>query len=75
MAATNGSLSPDKIELSGSEMDILLGFFKYFRIPNAPKIAEKIAKLGNIRLANIPVDIIRNNVYKQEAVGAQQGID
>ncbi len=63
---SNGNLSLNKIELSERELDIILAFFKFFRIPNALKIAKKISELSHIKLTNINVDIIRNNVYKQE---------
>ncbi len=59
-------LSLKNVELSETEITILLAFFKFFRIPNAGTIADNISKLGNIRLKDINVDIIRNNVYKQE---------
>lgn len=60
------SLPLNKVELSEAEVNILLAFFKFFRIPDAGKVASKIAKSLNIKLDDINVDIIRNNVYKQE---------
>lgn len=60
------SLPLNKVELSEAEVSILLAFFKFFRIPDAGKVASKIAKSLNIKLDDINVDIIRNNVYKQE---------
>ncbi len=60
------SLPLNKVELSETEVNILLAFFKFFRIPDAGKVASKVAKSLNIKLDNINVDIIRNNVYKQE---------
>jgi len=55
----------NRIKLSDSEIDIILAFFKFFRIKNANVISRKIANLTKTKLGNINVDIIRNNVYKQ----------
>lgn len=62
--------SPDnllinKIELTENEVDVLIAFFKFFQIPQADEIARQVAKLCKIDLGKINVDIIRNNVYKQ----------
>ena len=56
-----------KIELSERELDIILAFFKFFRIPNASKVSKKLSDLAKIKLSDINVDMIRNNVYKQDA--------
>ncbi len=62
--------SPDdllinKIELTENEIDVLIAFFKFFQIPQADEVARQVAKLFNIDIGKINVDIIRNNVYKQ----------
>lgn len=54
-----------KRELTEKELDIILAFFKFFRIPNAGKVAGEISKLFKIDIKGINVDIIRNNIYKQ----------
>jgi len=63
---SNKNIPLNKITLTEKELDIILAFFKFFRIPNATKIAKKISALSDIKLTNINVDIIRNNVFKQE---------
>lgn len=56
----------NKIDLSEREIDIILAFFKFFEIAHSDKIAQQIAKQFHINLKEIDVDIIRNNVFKQE---------
>lgn len=60
-------LGLDDIFLDENNLNIILAFFKYFEISNAKKIINGIKKISKINIKNINVDIIRNNVYKQEA--------
>lgn len=60
-------LGLDDIFLDENNLNIILAFFKYFEISNAKKIISGIKKISKINVKKISVDIIRNNVYKQEA--------
>lgn len=60
-------LSIDDIKLDERTLDIVIAFFKYFDIVNSNKVVSEIKKLSGINISKIKVDIIRNNVFKQEA--------
>lgn len=55
------------VMLNKQAIDIILAFFKYFRIPNSGKVVDEIAGLTTEDINTISVDLIRNNVFKQEA--------
>ena len=59
-------LGLDNIILDEKYLDIIVAFFKYFEIANAKKVVSAIKKISKINVRKINVDIIRNNVYKQE---------
>ncbi len=57
------SLPLNKVLLNENEISIILAYFKFFRIPKANVIANKLSTLSGIKLSDVNVDIIRRNSY------------
>lgn len=55
------------ITLNKQGLDIIIAFFRFFRIPRSSRVVEELLELTAEDINSIGVDLIRNNVFKQEA--------
>lgn len=57
----------NQIKLNQQQFNTVIAYFKFFEIPNSKKIVNALSQLAKVDVKAIPVELIRNNVYKQEA--------
>jgi len=55
-----------KIDLNEEEIDKIIAFFTFFKIPHNKDIINDITELAGVDTKNIKVELITNNVYKRD---------